>query len=174
MSNIVDPAVQRNNLCEGAAVCLKAMGLGLDLANEEIVANCISRYSYSSVHGFCDWLNWVVYRVSNAFAALIGKQTDWDMAKKIVLDRDLDLAVRLEILEADPILDISRTHKERSISYLSSCGEKLLDRCLKAQDDQVLASEDNLPKDLKELSHVARMKKVYLLGYEVIKEMIPN
>lgn len=164
MSIIVDPTVQRNNLCEGAEACLKAMDLVP--ADEAVVANCISRYSYSSLNGFCDLLNWLVYRISNAFAAMIGKQTDWDLAKKIVLDRDLEVAIRLEIIQKDPILDVSRTHKERSIAHLSSCGELLLDRCLKAQDDQILASEDNLPRDLQELSYVTRMAVVVRLGLE--------
>ncbi len=78
-------------LSSGAELCIQAMHL--ESQEEEIVRNCVSRYSTPST--FCETLAWIVYRIQNAIKSIIGF-SDWQIAKKTIEDRILAIFSKLE------------------------------------------------------------------------------
>lgn len=128
MSNVVQP--NRLNL----AVETHLHMMNLPEAEENIVAECISRYSYGSVNGFCDLLNWIIFRISNAFAYAVGKQTDWDIAKKVVEDHIVNLAVQEGSIIVNPSDDHIANINEAVLRCISNASSQLLTLSLNFQD----------------------------------------
>lgn len=87
MSSITGDSVQTYRLYPAAEIGVKE--LGLPQAEEETIASCISRYSYSTVSNACDYFNWLIFRISNAFAGMIGMPNTWDNAVKVLNDHML-------------------------------------------------------------------------------------
>ena len=64
-------------LYPGAEECIKAMHLSDTV--RPIVRGCISRYSKPDT--FCALLNWCVFHITNACNKLLGKKSEWEIAK---------------------------------------------------------------------------------------------
>ena len=68
-------------LCNNAETFVLAMHLSPE--EQLIIRNCVSRYATPDT--FSGWLNWLVFRMTNAFTAFLGKQSEWQSGDKNVI-----------------------------------------------------------------------------------------
>lgn len=140
-------------LCRGAEDCLQTMHL--KPSDEIAVRNCIYRYSTPS--SFCEFLNWLVFRVTNAFNAIQGKMTEWQIAKNLVHDHVVETAIRREIISRNPQNELERVIKNHVIESSGFISEKFLDLCLYVQD-QRSPSSDGVRQKLQEMDLIHFME----------------
>lgn len=136
-------------LCDGAELCLRTIDLSPE--QEAIVRRCISRYSIPST--FCELLTWITVRVSNAFYALIGKQTEWKAAEEVVKnDAPRKAPAAIENMQRNLPGNITHEPAFRRMfaDVIADRDLKLLNLCLRAQDNRAFAS-DPLRQRLQEL-----------------------
>lgn len=170
-------SLQDYRLCGAAEFCVRELVLPPD--QEAMIANCVSRYSFSTVSGITDLLNWLVFRISNMACALLGKQTDWDFAKKIILARALDLADGNDIFLDQPNNDLAEQIDQQAYAYIDSLSLKRLELCLKAQDLYLEVDEEMRQKS-PQINLVNIMQKTSILvervrdGIEPIEALNPN
>lgn len=112
MSNVTGDYVQSYGLYPAAECCLKRIGLSQD--DEKTLAYCVSRYSFSGISDICDYFNWLIFRISNAFAGMIGKSTTWDNTVKVLNDHVLQLVIdEGDLITANPQNELERGLNQR-------------------------------------------------------------
>ena len=170
-------SLQDYRLCGAAEFCVRELALPPD--QEAIIANFVSRHSFSTVSGISDLLNWLVFRISNMACALIGKQTDWDVAKKIILDRALDLADQNGIFTDQPDNDLDVQINRQAFAYIDFVSSKRLDLCLEAQYLYLKVDEEKR-RNSPQINLVNIMQKTSILvemvrnGVKPIEALDPN
>lgn len=122
-------------LCPGAETCIQAMHL--PPSKQVIIRDCVSRYALPDT--FSGFLNWLVFRITNAFFyALVGKSV-WQAAKTVIYDHAHHMAgaeiVSLRARDFPPGTDQLRQSIELRVECLvKRAVDKLLEACLYAQN----------------------------------------
>ena len=86
MSGVTADSVKTYRLYPAADFAIKSLGLSQN--EEETIAHCVSRYSFSTASNIYDYFSWLVFRITNAFASIFGKSA-WDNAVKVLQDNFL-------------------------------------------------------------------------------------
>lgn len=155
MSGVTKDSAQTYRLYPGAEIGIKA--LDLSQADEETLASCISRYSYSTVSNACDYFSWLFFRISNAFAAMIGMSTTWDRAVKVLNDRMFQrLNDQGGIITSNPQNDADRVINAQVIGTVSILSTTIFEQIYMFQD---IRAETTIKesKDIADLFNISNL-----------------
>jgi hypothetical protein len=134
-------------LCQGAEDCLAV--LDLTRTDQEIVRNCISRYSLPST--FCELLGWLAFRVTNTFKALYGA-SEWQKAKEVIQNHMFGVAAQEGLsFQQNPQSKLEKKIKSAASQVIDDYATRVLDLCLLAEDSKSTSSE-NLKQQLQEVN----------------------
>lgn len=126
-----------NRLCSGAESCLHTISLSQNDA--EAVRTCISKYELPDT--FCKKLEWLVYRVIQAFKSLFGC-SDWQMAARIIQNNYTQEALRARVIQEIPQNSLEELIKDKAISSFSWMSSRILDLTLLLQEERTEASAE--------------------------------
>ena len=128
-----------SKLYQCAEECIQAMHLSD--AERPIVRRCISRYSKPDT--FCAKLNWFVFRITNACKKLLGKKSEWEIAKNTIQT----CSFRTVLLERAFMKGISPDDLRKKIdntvfTLLDANANAFLELCLFAQNMRSTSSPE--------------------------------
>jgi hypothetical protein len=127
MSALSLPQTTSFKLYPVAESCLQNMHL--QPAQQEIVRDCISRYSKPDT--FCAVLKWIVFRVTELFK---GKNSEWNTTKKMIQDHAMEVAIQQGLVQRNPQSSLEKHIEERFADLAQKFVDGTLDLCLLAQN----------------------------------------